>query len=395
MEKLKRIAYRTLESNILYSGQLPYLAAGGHQFGSLWTRDFCFAARGLIISGRADVVRNHLTHLISTRRSDGLIARILESVPSMKRVLLFTVFRFLPMKIKTALLQPDPIQPLRAEHVGEHGTVSIDSNALVLRVAADLHRLAPDEAWLRENKQGLQNVLEFCLRRTENGQKLVHQGAFEDWQDSASRTGETFYVNLMFALAFRSAESLGLSLPASVNGFSKLVENRFFDKKCGMFLSHSALNVISLDGNSLAISEDFAPHLSETIYAALKASELWCRAEIPGVATFPNYPASWISWTTKAVGLRHYHDQIFWSWLAASAVKACLHMNDPEEATRIITKLEEMAVRDDGIAEIYKGTKDLPMFKSPLYVSEKPFSWGAGMIIEALDSTRLHSSELK
>lgn len=379
--KLHQIARESIEANVVSTNEGPYLAAGSHQFGSLWTRDFCFAARGLLSIGRDDVVRHHLSHLIRTRRNDGLIARVLESVPSWKRVVAHTALRFLPDSFKTFPMQA----PLKAEYLGEHGTISIDSNALLLRAVHDLHIAAPDLNWLSANREALQQILDFCLERTNSGSQLAKQGRFEDWQDSVAREGETFFVNALFAEAFAAANFLGLKLPPSARSFLNLLEPAFLNPKTGVYRSHKNLGIVSLDGNLLALNESSLSSLAgHSLYQSLKAHKLWRRSPIPGAASFPDYPVTWVSWTTKAVGLRHYHDRLLWSWLSGLSAKACLKSGDREEADRIFTELERIAIRDAGIAEIYEPTKELPLKRTPLYVSEKPFSWGAGCILEAL-----------
>lgn len=390
-EKLHAIAKSSLEANIVRTttstSNGPYLAAGSHQFGSLWTRDFCLAARGLLSIDRSDVVRHHLTHLLRERRNDGLIARVLESVPSWKRVVAHTALRFLPDSLKKFPMEGN----LKAEYLGEHGTISIDSNALVLRTAADLHTKNPDSKWLEENKPALQDVLNFCLERTAQATQLVSQGRFEDWQDSVAREGETLFVNALFAEAFAAAETLGLKLPAEAREFGTKLEKAFFSHDVGVYVSHTELDLVSIDGNLLMLNE---PSLRKTLsnplelYARLKRHAIWHRAEIPGSASSPDYPTDWISWTTKAVGLRHYHDRLVWSWLSALAAKAAVLNDDIIEADRILEKLTGLATRDGAIAEVYSPEQGLPLMKTALYVSEMPFSWGSGCVLEALEARR-------
>jgi hypothetical protein len=382
-EALRSIAKSSLEANIVSTSEGPYLAAGSHQFGSLWTRDFCFASRGLLAIGRDDVVRHHVTHLLREQRSDGLIARVLESVPSWKRVLAHTAFRFLPDSMKQFPMK----EPLKAEHLGEHRTISIDSNALLLRTAADLEKHSPDLKWLEANRDALQHTLSFCLERTKQGTELVTQGRFEDWQDSVAREGKTLFVNAMFADAFHAAQSLGLNVPKAALEFKRLLEPVFLDKDTGVFRSHAELDLVSLDGNLLLINERSLNDVSGTsLYANLKQHEIWARGEIPGAASSPDYPVSWISWTTKAVGLRHYHDALLWSWLSALAAKAALTSGDRGEGERILETLSRIAVRDGAIAEIYSPAPGLPLKKTALYISEMPFSWGSGCVLEALEA---------
>lgn len=393
---LSTLAAQSLSANIVDTPEGQYLAAGQHQFRSLWTRDFCFAVPGLLAIGRSDVAKNHLAHLLRVRRqSDALVARVLESIPSKKRVLAHTLFRFTPESWRS--FSDD--RPLRPEYVGEHRTISIDSNPLVLRAVAAVLRFAPDESWLSAQRAGLQEVLNYCLRSTNDGVNLVRQGRYEDWQDSATREGETAYVNLVYAIAFARAHELGLTVPDSCRGFLRAMIKQFLDENCGLLRSHANLDIVSLDSNLLFITEfsdrdakfygfgaEELTRQQQNIFQALRQHPLWRLADIPGVATYPDYPLSWISLTARLVGLRHYHDQLLWPWLSALAAKACAFSGDRTEAERIFARLEFIAERDRTISEIHRPTGKLLPVRNWLYVAEQPFSWSAGVTLDAVSA---------
>ncbi|MES2856261.1 MAG: hypothetical protein V4692_10385 [Bdellovibrionota bacterium] len=378
--KLWESAKASLEANIRETDEGPFLAAGSHQFGSLWTRDFCFAVPGLIAIDRRDVAENHLGMLIRTRRpEDQVIARIIECVSSARRVVTHTVFRFLPEFMKRIPMK----SPLKVEHVGEHGTISIDSNAHVLRASAMVLR-AGGHDWFKKNRDGLQGVLDFCLARTAGGTRLIEQGRFEDWQDSSAREGKTSYVNVLHAIAFSSAREMGLAIPTSALGFTDLVRNEFFDRLSGVYRAHTAIDLVSIDANLLLINELFDESSRIELYRSLKRHAIWTRAEIPGVSSYPDYPNDWISWTCKGVGLTHYHDRLLWTWLSGQAAKAAITCGDIAESDRIFSTLEKMSTRDGGVGEVYRPEPGVPIFENVLYRSELPFSWGSGCILEAL-----------
>jgi glycogen debranching enzyme len=390
--RLWNLAEASLTANVASTDQGLFLAAGGHQFGSLWTRDFCFAARGLIAAGRSDVVASHLSLLLElSRPEDGLVPRVLESVPSWKRVIAHTALRTLPGKWKRMPIR----SPLFAEYEGEHGTISMDSNALVLRAVHDFVTMTGDRSWLEAHRPGIERVLGFCLSRTEGGRTLARQGRFEDWQDSSSREGHTFYVNFLILLAFDRMARLGFEAPAGTSGLRQQIAHGFFEDRSSLPRSHAQLASISLDGALLLLTEEMpmseASSLDD-IYLELRRHPIWTRAEIPGVATFPDYPKSWISWTTKIVGLRHYHDQLLWTWLSALAAKAACQLGDLAEARRILQTLEALAIRDGGLGEIHEPASGLPLVKTWLYRSELPFSWSAGATLEALSAYRSHET---
>lgn len=64
------------------------------------------------------------------------------------------------------------------------------------------------------------------------------------------------------------------------------------------------------------------------------------------------------------------------------AARACLMNNQREKAEEMLSLLEQMALRDGTIGEIYDAQGRL--FENFLYRSETPFSWGCAKILEAL-----------
>jgi hypothetical protein len=126
-----------------------------------------------------------------------------------------------------------------------------------------------------------------------------------------------------------------------------------------------------------------APDAS-ALYSALKRHELWRRHELPGWCTAPDYPNHWISLQTKLVGLRHYHDRLRWSWLTALSAKVAATLGDLAEARRILGQLQALAARDGAIYEVYSPASPSVPWASRLYTSERHFSWGAGLIVEAI-----------
>jgi glycogen debranching enzyme len=91
---IQSVALSSLLKNIVKTQSGRFVRAGPYQFGSIWTRDFCFAARGLL-SVDPEVVIEHLDFLISKvyRGPEegflvrGLVARIIETQSSKTRVL--------------------------------------------------------------------------------------------------------------------------------------------------------------------------------------------------------------------------------------------------------------------------------------------------------------------
>ena len=77
---------------------------------------------------------------------------------------------------------------------------------------------------------------------------------------------------------------------------------------------------------------------------------------------------------------------------AGRAVKVTLQrpllFNNTVHRPATIQRIRLGASRDGVIYEIYHPKPDLPRYRSRLYQSEHPFSWGAGLILDALAATR-------
>lgn len=351
----------------------PYLRAGAHQFASLWTRDFCFSIEGLLKLGHADIVKNHLEKLILARRkSDNLIPRSLDSIATPTRVFLESLIKYSP-----------PIKdPLKAEFEGEHGTLAIDSNLLVLRGTLLYFKYTGDDYFQKFYASELKQLFDFYNKYFNHG--LIIQPKFSDWQDSVKRTGSTFLTNYLY---WETGSNLNQYFKFMINAqtlsnLKKLLWKRFYSPNEGLFKSLKGSEQISLEGNLFALlnSTFWNAQADRThSYKSLKHSKLWTGF---GLATFPNYPLNQMSWTTMLVGLRHYHDNMLWSWLQGLSLKLAKHMNDKEEANKLEGKLDEILLRDFMVKEIFKPDSLLP-FKKPFYRAEGPFSWGAAMIIDA------------
>lgn len=383
--ELFRVASEGLLGNVVELDSGPYLRAGRGQFSGLWTRDFCFAAQGLLELGRGDVVAHHSSVLLARQRAhDGLVPRLMDSVsPAYMRVAWHCGGRFLPARFRALPLR----DALIAEYRSEHGVEAVDSNLLVLAAALAYVERTGDRAWWERHEARLVRAYRYYERLLAGD--LIVQPPFSDWQDSARREGKTFYTNLLYYLVTARLESsaiFGIDRRRAAHIRTRL-HATFFDAGSGLYFAVEHQPHLSLDGILLALDGELL-NASEaaTLYAALKRHPLWTRHELPGWCTAPDYPNPWISRQTKLVGLRHYHDRLRWSWLTAFAAKVAAKMGDVTEARRILGHLRAWATRDGAVYEVYSAESPYLPWKSRLYTSERHFSWGAGLIIEAVSA---------
>lgn len=372
-----------LIDNIVEHSTGNYLSAGQHQFRSFWTRDFCWSVPGLLAIGRQDVVRDHLSLLLKTMHpEDGLVPRAIDSINPKIRVFRATVAYAFGIDHK----QSAPTKELHPEYKEQNGHACIDGNILAVLATLAYVDATGDQAFLTANSAALQKALAFYNDRLDD--QLIVQPGFSDWQDSVKREGKTFYTNVLWSTALTELARRGLFgiTEQRANDTRAAVHEAFFDRTTGLYKSLENGPQISIDGNLLAIELGFSKGPdARQLYAAMKAHPLWSAANgIPGVVTMPDYPWASRNWTVRLVGLDHYHDRLAWSWLTAMSAKVASRMGDQPEAERILDGLESLINRDQTVAEIYEPKRTMKPWNRWLYQSERPFSWGAAVTLDAV-----------
>ena len=372
------IAEASLRANIINLPTGRFLAAGQNQFRTLWTRDFCHAARGLLVMGETEVVRDHLSRLLKCVRKDGLVPRVLDNRIVQWRVAYQTVRKFFPF-----LPQLELREHLRPQYTDEHGSHAVDSNLLVLLAALQLRSYAGGEAWWQENESELKRVWAWYAGKIQDG--FVQQTAFADWQDSVRRSGVTFLTNLFYLLAAKRLTAVGWDTGVDAESLAIRLRERFFDKTSGVFLSLLGSDVVSVDGNLIALeaAEFLSAEEKKNLWQALKLHPVTAL----GICSYPEWPKRDIAWHVQFAGLKRYHGGLAWSWLMGLALKVGHLQNDREFVEMLRTKIHGLLLRDGEVVELYDPQDLWLPWSSWLLTAERPFSWGAGYLIDALYAT--------
>ncbi|HBP21901.1 MAG TPA: hypothetical protein DEA08_29470 [Planctomycetes bacterium] len=378
--RLAQVARESLLANVVEVGGRLGLVAGANQFRSLWTRDFAHAVGGLLLAGRGDVVADHLDLLLERLHPQlGLLPRTLDTMDAKLRVAWASAARLLP-GASTALAMEGELEP---EYRDQHGQFAIDGNALVILAALDYAAQEGGEAWLARRLPLLNESLLAYGRWLREG--LVRQPPFSDWQDSVRRRGEACYTNLLVHVAARRLVAAGGQAPALLlEPLAERIEQAFHAEG-GLYLSLARRPYVSLDANLLALDLDHVRGpAADALYAALVQSPFWRRDDAPGFSSYPDYPAPWRNPGVILAGLGHYHDRIHWSWLSGLAAKVAAGRGDRSSAERILDVLAARVERDGAVVEIYDPRPPHRPFRSLIYRSEAPFSWGAARILEGI-----------
>jgi hypothetical protein len=379
MNSIWSIAKKSLEENCVETMSGPMTMAASHQFNTFWVRDFCYSVPGLLALGSAEQVRDQLMVCLEHQREDGLVARGFDVVNPKLRV--FAESFRMPWLLKKVDYSKMPLKP---EYLGEHGTPAADSNILVLLACLQWTEKTGSRFFLDEHSAALESIYKYILMQKVD--TFIVQPGFSDWQDSARRCGQTFYLNLLFfrVLMRLQKEKVSWSFSEDLDSWRSQLWSSFYDSQMGLFRNQSDVKQFSLETQLWSIEEDlFADFVSRTeLWRSLKSSPLW--KPMAGRPVWPDYPANEISWTTKLVGLRHYHDQFYWSWLIAESLKVAIVMKSEADIENLTALLGSLVERYGTVHEIYEMKDSLVPVERVLYRAERPFSWGAAKIIEAM-----------
>lgn len=369
-QSLRQKALATLQANLNQTEEGEFIAAGGHQFRTFWTRDFCFSVPGLLQAEMAELVQNQLKFIHQHKNPEGLLPRGLDRIPPQFRVVWNTFFRGLPPPLEKKSKKLEP------EYFGEHGTPAFDSNLHFLRSLFLWSAHTKFPLFLTPNE--IEEVWKYYGPDLKDG--LLHQPQYSDWQDSAKRKGVLLHTQLLHweVLNHFHQPEVRSNLSDHLKKWPKSDDGLYFETREG--------GQISLDSHCLLLkSEDLLSHREKkSLYEKLIQSPLWKEEGLPGRPVHPPHAADQVSWTCKAVGLRHYHDGFHWGWLIAEAAGICYLSKDFAEGDRLLNALEN-SLEGPYCSEVYelKNEKLEPIHR-PLYKSENPFTWTAAKILEAL-----------
>jgi hypothetical protein len=156
------------------------------------------------------------------------------------------------------------------------------------------------------------------------------------------------------------------ALGTDVDSLSRVIKTRWF--------ADSAWEKESTDSLLLALELGFGE--AEKIAAEIRRRPV-------GVPALEQ-PLGEVSFTTRLVGLRHYHDGFAWAWLAAETARV-MRPYDRAFSDHIFDDLARLCMNEYAVPEIYFAGSHRAV-KTRLYKSEMPFSWGAAKVLEALAS---------
>lgn len=364
---------------------LEYVFAGGNQFRTMWTRDFCYSVSGLLKIKKYSLVKNQLKTIFEFRSPDGILPRGIDRVSPKLRVVLNTM---VPKSIRPNLnyAKNDALfqSQIRAEYLGEHNTIAIDSNALYM-LAFFSYANETNDYFLNEAQ--IESLFEVYSKRLKEG--LVYQPDFSDWQDSVKRNGAWLLLQIQILVALVQFKKwTGREVPGfSIAKYQDDILKAFFDFEKYVFYQSAQYQTLALDYYGFIFKHKvFQDKIDfNRLYANLKKHSLWAQHVVPGIPVSQAYAASQISWTNKMVGLSGYHDHYYWGWLVAESAHIAKINGDSVEHNRILNLYYQSTEAIDSLSEIYLNKEArLIEFSNFFYKSESPFTWTASKWCEAL-----------
>jgi hypothetical protein len=283
-----------------------------------------------------------------------------------------------PIRVAAACLVPGIALPisgsLKPQYHDEHGSKAIDSNLLFMLAAKCFQKFNPK--WFSDNEVEISGLIDYYDSMLDSD-GLIVQPAFSDWQDSAKRLGKTAYTNFLYCCVLDKYQDQRFK-----NAFKNFM-TVFYDSDSGMFRSLQNQKYFSLDVQLFAMMSDFVFEntdaiVPQNIFDSVKRSQLWS-----GIATVPNYPSSDLSLAVRLAGNQNYHGSMIWTWLVALQAQAAHRTKNFADRDERLQFLTTQSQNTGVITEIIDSETLLP-FRSLLYRSEQPFSWGAAMTVWVL-----------
>lgn len=363
-----------------------YVMAGTRYFRDLWTRDFCYASRGI------QTFNNELSEhcfglLLKHQAETGKMPILLGQYPdNYLGSLMCLPFWDVRMKNK---------YPLTPRYGTLSGFEDLDSTMLFIiyysKYCKDYGKLLKAVKWVEKQDR--------------NGNGLIDEEPFAGWEDTINKTrrrivipprklrlneyGNSSYHNLLAVKCYRAVSGLaGREGDKKTSEYYnklwrdklRLVNEKFWNPE-GYFN-----DFLGDDGNNMNASANLL-----AIYLGL-ADRKQAKQILKNIESFgmdksfglkvrdKKLPAWRINFFNRLLGTSDYHNTAQWLWLSALHVICLNREGMKDKAASELAKIEGLVV-GEGVKEVYNKGRAL---NGLIHKSEVNFTWAAGMILEAL-----------
>jgi hypothetical protein len=369
-DNLHNIAQDSLNSCLTPLGY----SAGNHHFVDIWARDAFFASLG-------DLTGNGCLSTLKTfksfQRNDGLI-------PYRVRRSSLNLMKYFgnPTMLK---------QPIADFRSFQSGRTVYDGGILYILIFS----LRVLESGNSEEVLYFANSISKAFRYYKNrfGNGLIKEGFQSEWVDQVLKSGNVLYTNVIYLAALKNLIEVVKRFPDEFKEIDievlkttyeslldelnrKLWNGKYFSD----FYNFKRQDYLASFPNLLAIIFGIArPNQTESI---LESVEKYNVKELGVTSNYPKYPWYLIPIQNYVLGLRDYHNGLFWlqPWLAY--IYVLKQIGKVESARKEMEKLSGIILRDKVVSENYD-ISWVPTSRR-MYKSEAPFAWNSGMILWVL-----------
>ncbi len=355
--------------------------AGETHFSDVWLRDSCFASWGALKIDDVEIVKNFLLNVIENMKVNGQCPlRIGQK---------YFFLKYLKLK--------GPSGPTYIED--KYVSTPVDANALFIILVYKYIDKTKDIDFLKTNYEAIKNALNWY--DTVSKENLIIEGHYAGWADSIKKNGHVLYTNAIYCYSIKCLHNLTKqigdtktsdTLAEKYKQTQKSFEDVFWNgTHLNDWVSTKETNKrLSIDGNALAILFDIIePEKQLKILQTIDEKNMITPAGLKLIDQ--DYHWKHIYSPFFLIGLKDYHNGLFWLWVSCISCIAFIKNNQLNNGMRILNAITNIINKHQTVYEIYD-EKGNPI-KRTFYKSEEGFAWSAGLFVWAYET--LFSSESK
>ncbi len=349
-------------------------SAGKHHFVDIWARDGLFASLGNLCG---DGCLKTLSTFKNFQRDDGLIPyRVRRSSVNLLK------YFGKPLMLKT------PIADFRSF---QSGRTVYDGGVLYILIFS--LRILENGNIDEINLFSKSISKSYLFYRAKFGDGLISEGFQSEWADQVLKSGNVLYTNVIYLSAIKKLLEVVKKYPEIFKEINlrdlkphyiklkneldlKLWNGKYYSD----FFNSKRHDYLAAFPNLLAII--FGISDEKQSKSILKQVQKYNVKDVGVASNYPKYPWYLIPIQNYILGLRDYHNGLFWlqPWIVYIAVLAKFQMK--KKARVEMEKISRIISRDNVVSENYDSSW-VPTNRR-VYKSEAPFAWNSGMIIWVL-----------
>lgn len=347
------------------------IKAGETHFSDVWIRDSAFACWGAIKLGDYEIVQNFLMNTLKNMNKKGQCPlRIGEK---------YFLIKFLGFK------GPQGSTYIEDKYV----SIPMDSNSLVIILFNKLVKESGDLEIAKRFYQKIKKAINWYENHLVND--LIHEGSYAGWADSIKKKGNVLYTNVLYYKAILGVANISkllgnkddeLHYSNYAKHIQKVIVERFWNGSylIDWVIKKKKKETFSVEANMMALEFDILDEeKASKVINYVTENLLNSSNGVPVV--HKKYKFNDIYPPFLFIGLKTYHNGLYWLWISCIAAVALAKYGKKKEAIELMAKLSKKINEDGTVYEVY--TKKGKPLNIPIYKSEKGFAWSSGLFIWA------------